>query len=240
MSGGICIQGQMCVMYPQLHSYLPALGQSESTSSREWLVGQKLVWRQWTQVGLTYDIRSQSGERKASRPHVIPFHQRFFERKCRRKLKGKQTKNYQGNKAQEMEDKGEKCLEKHFPLLTSLSYVQKTCEKYWTCDSRNIPKGEVCRGGAQLIIKPCGICEGSAQKLEAVFWEAESALITVLWVILLKCYCSESFSVWGRAMLLSAIISLHCYRLQHTVNVHEDKQILHIFHFKCYFFFPFH
>lgn len=98
---------------------------------------------------------------------------------------------------------------------------------------------EQCVGGAQLIIKPCGISEGSAQKLEAVFWEAESALITVLWVILLKCFCSERFSVWGRATLLSPIISLHCYRLQHTVNVHEDKQILHVFHFKCYFFFLF-
>lgn len=95
---------------------------------------------------------------------------------------------------------------------------------------------EQCVGGAQLIIKPCGISEGSAQKLEAVFWEAESALITVLWIILLKCFCSERFSVWGRATLLSPIISLHCYRLQHTVNVHEDKQILYVFHFKCYFF----
>lgn len=47
---------------------------------------------------------------------------------------------------------------------------------------------EQCVGGAQLIIKPCGICEGSAQKLEAVFWEAESALITVLWVILLNAF----------------------------------------------------
>jgi len=28
---------------------------------------------------------------------------------------------------------------------------------------------EQCVGGAQLIIKPCGISEGSAQKLEAVF-----------------------------------------------------------------------
>ena len=40
-------------------------------------------------------------------------------------------------------------------------------------------------------------------------------------------------------MLLSAIISLHCYRLQHTLNVCEDKQILDVFHFKYYFFFPF-
>lgn len=28
------------------------------------------------------------------------------------------------------QDKGEKFLEKHVPLLTSLSYVQKACEKY--------------------------------------------------------------------------------------------------------------
>lgn len=112
MSGGIQTQIQMCVLHPQLHSWPPALGQ-ERIYPLLWAISCPEV--QATIPG-GFDIWSQSGERKASSPHVIPFHQRLFEKKCRRKLKSKQTKNYQGNKAQAREDKGKKCLEKHFPL----------------------------------------------------------------------------------------------------------------------------
>lgn len=138
MSGRIWIQGQVWWL---AHTAV-FLGMGEDLSAPE----RKQFWSLGTVIPGGFDIWSQGGERKASSPHVIHFHQRLIEANCSRKLKSKQTKNYQGNKPQEMEDKGEKCSEKHFLLLTSLSYVQRACEKYWTCDSRNIPKRAVCGG----------------------------------------------------------------------------------------------
>lgn len=77
-----------------------------------------------------FNIQFQGDERKASSPHVIHFHQTLSEGKCKMKFKSKPTKNYQGDKIQEREDKGEKHLEKHFPFLTCLCYVQRAYEKY--------------------------------------------------------------------------------------------------------------
>lgn len=68
----------------------------------------------------------------------------------------------------EARQRGKKCLEKHFPLLTSLSYVQKPGRNTEPVTAETSQR-EQCVGGTQLIIKPCGISEGSAQKLEAVF-----------------------------------------------------------------------
>lgn len=140
LSGGMRIQGQVCVApIAAFMAACPAV--SQAAPARD-----PFFRDSGAMIPGGFDIWSQSGERKASSPNVIPFHQRLSERKCWKTLKSKQTKNYQGNKAQERQDKGGKCLEKHFPLLTSLSYVQKACEKYWACDSRNIPKRAVCRG----------------------------------------------------------------------------------------------
>lgn len=93
-----------------------------------------------------FDIWSQSGERKALSPSVIPFHQRLSEWKCWRKLKSKQTKNYQGNEARERQDKGEKMLGKTFSSPDKSQLCTEAWEKYWACDSRNIPKRAVCGG----------------------------------------------------------------------------------------------
>lgn len=137
--------------------------------------------------------------KKSMQPQCHSFPPETFWKKMLKKIKKQANKKLPREQGTREAGQRGKMLGKTFP---SPDKSQLCTESLWEIVTAETSQKEQCAGGTQLIIKPCGICEGSAQKLEAVFWETESALITVLRVILLKCFCSESFSVWGRAMLL--------------------------------------